>query len=170
MVPVPLSDIDRRVPRRKIRSDLLHIELENILALGHPGIPIFVSLPQTFASKPEEIGIFEASVYWLLDPTDISEESLQRFRLREEPVMQILLNKPRHGLTSDALISRIPSILNGENPLPLDTLFILTSVELVDFMGCKVQWRLSKARAHMMAHEVNWVMIIYRTDLQKPCV
>jgi hypothetical protein len=158
--PIPLSDLGRSVPARRVRLDPWLAELENVLVAGKVGLPFAVALPAEFAANPGDIAVFEAH----LQPK--GPEMGPRFVTApvQDNVVDILLYKPSKTLTADALARLIPSILEGRTAEPpKGALSLLSSQESVDLPMRKVSWRLSREKARQMRKE-GWVMVVYRTD------
>jgi hypothetical protein len=161
--PIPLSDINRRVARRKVRLDPWKLELENILANSLEGIPFFVTLPVDFTTDHTDITTFEASfrssdshIGTMLDPYPPFD-----------PVICLLFYKP--GPNADDLVRMLPNIFEGNRKQPEPgTVFVLTSQELVDYPGKRIQWKMSRKKAREM-RTGGWNMVAYRTDCQKTC-
>ncbi|KAJ6520693.1 hypothetical protein DFH09DRAFT_1426866 [Mycena vulgaris] len=158
--PIPLSDLTRSVPSRRVRLDPWFAEFENILASAQAGIPFAVPLPADFATTHIEIGIYEAVVQ--LSGPDLGP--MFATAPVHDNVVGILLYKPSKTFTTNALVRLIPAILEGRTTEPRrGTVFILSSQEMVDIPGRKVSWRLSRDRVRKMRME-GWVMVVYRTD------
>jgi hypothetical protein len=58
--PIPLSEMYRRVARRKVRLDPWKLKLENIISTSLEGIPFFIARPEDFAADHTEITTFES--------------------------------------------------------------------------------------------------------------
>ncbi|KAF7345643.1 hypothetical protein MVEN_01583700 [Mycena venus] len=158
--PIPLSDLGRSVPVRRVRLDPWLAEFENILVAGLEGLPFAVSLPADFAKDHTDIVIYEAVV----QPKGPDLGPMFATAPVQDNVVDILLYKPSRTLTVDALARLIPSIIERRMAEPLrGTVYLLSSQEMVDIPGKKVSWRLSKQRAQEMRKE-GWVMVVYRTD------
>ncbi|KAF8210815.1 hypothetical protein K438DRAFT_1569292, partial [Mycena galopus ATCC 62051] len=158
--PIPLSELSRSIPARKVRLDPWRAEFENILVAGHAGLPFAVPLPVDFATVASDIGIYEAVVQ--TKGPDLGP--MFAIAPVQDNVVDILLYKPSKTLAVDALARLIPSILEGRTKEPpRGALFLLTSQEIIDIPGRKVSWRLSKQKAREMRAE-GWVMVVYRTD------
>jgi hypothetical protein len=162
--PIPLSEINRRVPRRKIRLDPWRLELENILATSLEGIPFLVPLPDDFTTDYTEIALFEGFFQSSSPNIGTILEPFSPF----DPVVGVLFYKCVQGTTAEALTKMLPSILDGKKqPAPGD-IYVLTSQELVDYPGRRIQWRMSRVRANKMVQD-GWAMVAYRADKQWPC-
>ncbi|GBE90098.1 hypothetical protein BKA93DRAFT_457437 [Sparassis latifolia] len=161
--PIPVSDINRRVPKRKIRLDILHAEFENVLALSHRGFPFAISLPADFVTSHKEVGVFEASVRSSSPMLSSPSSSIPPF----DPAVYLLFYKPAPNLTASAVVTALPSILDGKMEPPPGEIYILTAQETFDLDARKVSWMLSKRRARKMKRE-GWVMVAYRTDCKEP--
>ncbi|KAJ7498066.1 hypothetical protein B0H11DRAFT_1998531 [Mycena galericulata] len=159
--PIPVSDVNRRVPARPVRLDPWIAELEAILATGLQGIPFHVPLPDDFAASHTEIGTFEATVESSSPWMGFMMGTMVNPMPVEDPVVCLLLYKPS-SLSADELLAKLPSILNGAQSPQRGALCILTSQEAVAVPI--IRWRLSKARVARMREE-GWVMVAYRTDV-----
>jgi hypothetical protein len=158
--PIPLSDLSRSVPARRVRLDPWLAEFENILVTARVGMPFAVMLPADFATAHTDIVIYEAAV----QPKGPDLGPMFATVPVQDPVVDILFYKPSKTLTVDALVRLIPSILEGRTVEPLrGTLCLLSSQEMVDIPGRKVSWRLSRDRVKRMRAE-GWVMVVCRTD------
>ncbi|KAJ7483585.1 hypothetical protein FB451DRAFT_1028935 [Mycena latifolia] len=161
--PIPLSDLVRKVPSRRVRLDPWLAEFECILAAAQAGIPFAVPLPADFATTHDKIGVYEAVV----QVNALAMGSMFAPLPVQEPVVGILLYKPSKAFTTDALVRLIPAILEGRAAEPrMGTVYILSSQEMVDIPGRRVSWRLSKDRVRTMRDE-GWAMVVYRTDIQE---
>ncbi|KII91875.1 hypothetical protein PLICRDRAFT_157310 [Plicaturopsis crispa FD-325 SS-3] len=160
--PIPLSDMSRRVPRRKVRLDLWRAEFENILAVAHAGLPFSIPFPADFARSYADIGLYEAVV----KPTDREMPGTIFNPLPAwDPVVCLLFYK--QSVDPRALVSSLPAILDGKQQPRAGDAFVLTAQEGVDLPGGKVSWRMSRSRTAKMRAE-QWRMIVYRTDAQAP--
>ncbi|KAJ7041619.1 hypothetical protein C8F04DRAFT_994717 [Mycena alexandri] len=160
MFPIPLSDLTRSVPSRRVRLDPWLAEFENILVTSQAGLPFAVSLPREFARNHTDIAVYEAVVQ--LKGPDLGP--MFATAPVQDPVVDILLYKPSKTLTVDALARLISGILEGgPTQMGRGTLYLLSSQEVVDIPGRKVSWRLSRDRVRTMRAE-GWVMVVYRTD------
>ncbi|KAJ7500536.1 hypothetical protein B0H11DRAFT_1995698 [Mycena galericulata] len=158
--PIPLSDLTRSVPPRRVRLEPWVAEFESILATARVGMPFAVPVPPGFATSHSEIGVYEAVVQ--LNGPDMGP----RFVTApvQDNVVGILLFQPSKAFTAAALVRGIPTILEGRNNEPRrGAVCILSSPEMVDIPGRKVAWRLSRERVRKMRAE-GWVMVVYRTD------
>ncbi|KAK7031941.1 hypothetical protein R3P38DRAFT_3265860 [Favolaschia claudopus] len=160
--PIPISELQRTVPARRVRLDPWRAEFENILVAAHQGLPFAISLPSDFAKDPNDIAVFEAVVQ--TKGGDIGT----MFGPVQDNVVDIMLYKPPKMLSVDTLSRVVPGILESDGKMEpkTGTLCLFSSQESVDLPSRKVSWRLSKARAKKMREE-QWVMVVYRTDMQK---
>ncbi|KAJ7173293.1 hypothetical protein C8R46DRAFT_945999 [Mycena filopes] len=158
--PIPLSDLTRSGPSRRVRLDPWLAQLENILVPARAGLPFAVALPREFAPTHTDIAVYEAVVQTK------GPDSFGMFSAPvEDPVVDLLFFKPSRTPNADALARLIPNILEtaSEGIVPRGTVCLLSSQELVDIPGRRVSWRMSRERVRKMRAE-GWVMVVYRTD------
>ncbi|EIW52006.1 uncharacterized protein TRAVEDRAFT_53988 [Trametes versicolor FP-101664 SS1] len=160
--PIPLDDMRRRVPSRRVRTDPWIVEFENIVATAYYAIPFPVAstLPPSFSCEPEDILVWEAKVTATL-PFSTSWNPFMGYGSPYEPVTRLLFYKP----SADApgtLISGMPRIFEGAASPPPGTFFVLTAQELVQY-DTRIRFRLSKRRVESMQAE-KWSMVAYRQD------
>lgn len=164
-LPIPVSDINRRVKERVVRLDPWTVELGTILVTALHGIPFYVALPKEFQTLSHtDIGTFEAKVEFSGPWMGFMMGTLMPV---EDPVVCLLFYKSSIGLRPDELIAKLPEILGGAgSPELCGSLFVLTSQEVVDVPT--IRWRLSKTRVSRMKEE-GWAMVAYRTDEALSC-
>ncbi|KAJ7750682.1 hypothetical protein DFH07DRAFT_922529 [Mycena maculata] len=158
--PIPLSDLSRSVPPRRVRLEPWLAEFEPIFASAQAGLPFAVQVPSGFTTAHDEIGIYDAVVQ--LSAPDLGP----RFATApvQDNVVGIVLYQPSKAFTASSLVRLIPTILEGRATEPRrGTVCILSSPQMVDIPGRKVGWRLSRDRVRRMREE-GWVMVVYRTD------
>ncbi|KAL6301519.1 hypothetical protein BKA93DRAFT_796987 [Sparassis latifolia] len=156
--PIPVSDISRRVPMRKIRLDPWFAEFENILALTYKGLPFAVSLPDSFAQSHTDIGLFESA------SSPLFPVALDRI-----PSVCLLFYKPGAGMDPAELVSAVPSILEGQSLPRQDDLYILTALQSLQCINhvWKAQWMFSWKRIQRLRRE-KWLMVVYHAALRRP--
>ncbi|TFY79515.1 hypothetical protein EWM64_g4494 [Hericium alpestre] len=154
--PIPVSDMDRRVPRHRARLDPWLAELENIFAIAYEAIPFPLLLPAGFASDAATIGMFEAAAEkGFLYNLPI----MQNF----DPVGCLLFYKSSAGLRPHEIAMELGEILNGQMQPPVGHIHIVTAIEVLDMPKGTVRWRMNKERVRTMQNE-GWDMICYRSD------
>lgn len=160
--PIPVTDMKRRVPIRKVRLGPWHAEFEVILATAHEGMPFSVSLPADFARNHTDIRTFEAQ----LQETSYGFGSLPSL---DDPVVFLMFYKPGQGVAGPKeLVSAVPELLEGRKTTPSRNLFILTAQEKFDLPCKTVSWRLSRERVYLMKQQ-EWCLVAYRSDTREPC-
>lgn len=160
--PIPLADLNRRVPSRRVRTDPWLAEFENIVATAYYAIPFPVAstLPAGFSCEPEDILVWEARVTATL-PFSTSWNPFMGYGSPYEPVTRLLFYKPSVDAPG-TLISGMPRIFEGAaSPAP-GTFFVLTAQELVQY-EMRIRFRLSRRRVEKMRAE-KWSMVAYRQD------
>ncbi|KAL6298482.1 hypothetical protein BKA93DRAFT_65275 [Sparassis latifolia] len=160
--PIPLADAHQRVSRRRLRLDPWLVELETLLATVQAGLPFPITLPTQATPLPplEDIVLFEAEA----EPPVIARPPWA-YTSPFDPVINLLFFR---GPASRAasLVSSIPAIFEGRaDPAP-GSMFVLTSLESVDWRAT-IRWRMSRARVERMRRE-EWYMIAYRVDIYEP--
>lgn len=160
--PIPLEDIRRRVPSRRVRTDPWLVEFENIVATAYYAIPFPVAitsaLPAGFSCEPEDILVWEAKVAATLPFSTFMGYGSQS---PYEPVTRLLLYKPSVDVPG-TLIGGMRRIFEGTASPPPGTFFVLTAQELVQY-DTRIRFRLSKRRVERMRVE-KWSMVAYRQD------
>ena len=163
-MPIPVSDIMRRVTKRKVCLDPWRVELETILATAYEGIPFAVSMPSDLASTHTDIGVYETK----LKETTYGFGSFPSLA-GNDPVVCLMLYRPgQDGIGPKELVASIPAILDGRKKHSIGSLFILTAQDVFDLPGKIVRWRMSRKRALMMKKQ-GWCLVAYRSDTQEPC-
>lgn len=161
--PIPVSDSNKRVTRRKVRLDPWLAELETIVATGYKGIPFALSLPSKFVHSYTEIGIFEAKITAKIYGPG-STPGLPVY----DPVVSLLLYKPNQRVSGPkAMVSLIPAIFEGRTTPPAGDLFIFTTLEYFDLPLGRVQWKISRNRIQKMKAD-GWYLVAYRSDTKEP--
>ncbi|KAF7985824.1 hypothetical protein HWV62_490 [Athelia sp. TMB] len=153
--PIPITEISRRVAKRKVRLDPWLAELETILAMTLQGLPFAISLPPDFAQTPAEIGLFE---------TDVREEGWHFGFVASEPTLNLIFY-PSSQYVLKPLLASIHAAFEGHKtsaPITPGSYTILTAMEAFDRRGV-VRWRMSHERVRRMIGE-GWYMAAYRTD------
>ncbi|KZP20325.1 hypothetical protein FIBSPDRAFT_789699 [Athelia psychrophila] len=156
--PIPITEIHRRVLKRKVRLDPWLAELEAILASTLHGLPFAISLPLNFSQSSAEIGLFE---------TNVLEEGWHVDFRASEPTLNLIFYKPSSSWipwnrSIDTLLASIRAAFEGNESVAQGSFFILTAIEAFDRRGV-VRWRLSRERVQRMKAN-NWSMVAYRTD------
>lgn len=160
--PIPVSEITRRVPRRRIRLDPWLLEFETVLAIAHKGIPFPVALPQDYAQNASDIGTYEALVMpaRMAPPMDFDDIDMSPF----SPMTRLLLYKPGNG-GPDPIVDKLPRIMEGKTGPPPGEVYVVTSPDTVDYLE-RVTWKMSKRRVEQMRKE-KWQMVAYRIGMNE---
>ncbi|KAI0357702.1 hypothetical protein OH77DRAFT_1421794 [Trametes cingulata] len=162
MWPIPVDDMRRRVPSRRVRTDPWLVEFETIIATAHDGIPFPIAsiLPTDFTREREDIQVWEATVTATL-PFAAAFNPFMGFGSPYEPVTRLLFYKPAE-VSPASLIGGMRAVFEGRPTPAPGTFFILTAQELVQY-DRRIRIRLSKQRVERMKRE-NWCMVAYRQD------
>ncbi|KAH7922618.1 hypothetical protein BV22DRAFT_1070111 [Leucogyrophana mollusca] len=164
--PIPLSEIKKRVPPRRLRLDPWYSELETLIATAQGGIPFSVSLPKDFVKDHTEIGFFETPV----TSADTMLGLFMPFMVSgpiADPVVSLIFYKSQIGMSADSLVSSIPAILEGRQDPPRGTVHIVSATQVVGYPPRILRWRMSEKRVLKMKQE-QWSMVGYRTDTREP--
>lgn len=143
--PIPVSDGNRRVRARQVRTDPWLVEFENIIATAYYGIPfsIATALPKDFSRDPEDIRVWEAKVYVTL-PFAMSAIAAYGRSTPFEPTTRLLFYRPALVSPEDT-IQKMEAIFEGKvSPAP-GSFFVLTAQEYVQYRT-RVRFRLSRRR------------------------
>lgn len=155
ILPIPVSEIRRRVPRRKVRLDPWLADLENILAPSWRGLPFPISLPANFAKTPEEIGTYAASC-------SINNPMVEMFH-PGDPTIILVFYKATPSINENKITDAIPNMFEGK-PFPaVGNIVILTTQEAVD-QHKELRWRLNRKRAEEMMRG-KWFVVAVRGDM-----
>jgi hypothetical protein len=160
--PIPVSDVNRRVLRRKVNLDPWLVEMESILAVVHTGLPFVVPLPDY---SDADITTFESAFSFGTFSRDTRFHEVSM----ENECVSLLFYKESPIASPLDLVCMLPAHLNGQRRIPSGDVFILTSQEFIDVTGLSVRWKLSKKRFGTMQRDPGWKMVIFRTDIQEPC-
>lgn len=158
--PIPVSEIHRRVQRRRIRLDPWLMEFENMIATAYEGIPFSVCVLPNWARSASDLCVLETEVR----PARIFSTRWEDPSPPFAPVVNMLFYNPQVFLSgAKSLILSIPDILEGTKNPPPGSIYILTSVESLDYL-IRVRWRMSRQRYTHMKEE-RWVVVLYRKDI-----
>ncbi|KAI0366579.1 hypothetical protein BV20DRAFT_971757 [Pilatotrama ljubarskyi] len=160
--PIPLQDLDRRVPLRTVRTDPWLVEFENIVATADYAIPfaIATSLPPGFVHDPDDIQVWEALLTATL-PFSTTWNEFTRYMSPYEPVSRLLFYRPSLVVPQE-VINNMRSVFEGRWSPPVGSFFVLTAQELLRYQD-RVRFRLSRKRVEKMKAE-KWRMLVYRND------
>ncbi|OSX56847.1 hypothetical protein POSPLADRAFT_1050487 [Postia placenta MAD-698-R-SB12] len=142
--------------------------LLHLYRVGYPGhwlsdflnsVPFSVGVPPNWARSASDLCVLEAKVR----PARIFSTRWEDPSPPFAPVVNVLFYDPQvFSPGAKSLILSIPDILEGRKDPPPGSVYILTSVESLDYL-IHVRWRMSRQRyAHMKAE--RWVMVLYRKD------
>lgn len=163
-LPIPISEIGRRVPKRKVNLDPWFIEFENIIATSYESLPFPISLPRApFATSHTEIGTFEVKI----SPDEFEQGSFMKYLSVMDPVVSLIFYKAGTILDTTDLVQKLPQILEGKGvarPANGD-FYILTSVERFEMSAGLVSWRMSRERVNKMRAQ-RWLVMAYRHDAE----
>ncbi|EIM87131.1 uncharacterized protein STEHIDRAFT_167970 [Stereum hirsutum FP-91666 SS1] len=167
-LPVPVSEIGRRVQKRRVNLDPWFLEFENIIATSYESLPFPISLPRTpFATSHTEIGTFEVKI----PSNEFEPATFTKFLSIMDPVISLIFVKA--GATSDPmdLVKKVPQILEGKGGArpACGEIYILTGVERFEMSAGLVSWRMSRDRVKKMQAS-GWFMMAYRFDAEIPVV
>lgn len=163
-LPMPVTELSRRVSKRKVNLDPWLVEFENILASAYESLPFPVSLHHpTFAASHTEIGLFEAK----LSSDEFDLMTTMKILSPLDPVVSLMFFKPVDNLDPNELVRQVPQLLEGKrgNGPAKGQMCILTSVEKFEISTGLVRWRMSRERAGKMKAS-GWVMMGYRFDTE----
>ncbi|KAI0366567.1 hypothetical protein BV20DRAFT_1002228 [Pilatotrama ljubarskyi] len=160
--PIPLEDMRRRVPSRRVRTDAWLVEFENIIATAYDGIPFPIAslLPADFTRDREDIRVWEAKVTATI-PFTATYSPFMGYGSPYEPVTRLLFYRPAET-SPHTLISSMRAIFEGRSSPAPGTFFVLTAQELVQY-DRRIRFRLSKQRVERLKRE-KWSMVAYRQD------
>lgn len=142
--------------------------LLHLYRVGYPGhwlsdflkcVPFSVGVPPNWARSASDLCVLEAKVR----PARIFSTRWEDPSPPFAPGVNVLFYDPQvFSPGAKSLILSIPDILEGRKDPPPGSVYILTSVESLDYL-IHVRWRMSRQRyAHMKAE--RWVMVLYRKD------
>ena len=164
--PIPVSDLDCRVPLRKVNLEPWLVEMETILTMAYIGFPFAVQLPAGVLPSHADISVFEAT----FSLGTIGAAARFHEMSPEDPCISLLFYKASSTASPLDLVRMLPAQLNGQQQcMPSGDVFILTSQDHVDVPRFSVRWKLSEERFRRMQHDPGWEMVIFRTDIQEPC-
>ncbi|KAI0357691.1 hypothetical protein OH77DRAFT_1435494 [Trametes cingulata] len=160
--PIPVQDLDHRVPLRAVRTDPWLVEFENIIATGYYAIPFAIAqgLPSGFSRDPDDIQVWEAQLTATL-PFSTTRNSFTGFASPYEPTSRLLFYRPSLVVPRE-VISKMRSIFEGRTSPPVGSFFILTAQDVLQYQS-RVRFRLSRKRVERMKAE-KWCMLVYRSD------
>lgn len=156
--PIPVSEIRRRVPKRKVRLDPWLPDLENILAPTWRGLPFAIVLPSEFAKTEEEIGTYSTKC-------KINNPMLDVFH-PGDPTIVLVFFKAVYGVSEYTIAGTIPELFEGKDYPTVGNIFILTMQEAVD-QRKEIRWKMSRKRAAEMMQD-KWFMVAVRSDMHLP--
>jgi hypothetical protein len=161
--PIPVSDITRRVTRRKVHLDPWLAELETILATAYEGIPFLVPLPSGSARSHYDVGTYEAKLEGSYNIGSMLNHPSR------DPIVFLMFYRPGQDVAGPKeLVASVPALLEGRNKPPAGSLSILTAQDIFDLPGKTVRWRICRRRAEMMMKQ-QWCLVAYRSDTREPC-
>ncbi|KAA1474604.1 hypothetical protein DENSPDRAFT_824616 [Dentipellis sp. KUC8613] len=163
-MPIPLSYMQARVPRRAVRTDPWLAELETLLATAYEGLPFPVRLPAGFASSAADIAVYEARVEGAPAASPWGGGGVPM-----QATTSLLFYKPSRAYSADAIVRNLPMMFESKAGPPEGEIQILTAQEAVDVPNGVVRWRMSRRRAERMVEE-GWVMSAYRFDVNEPVI
>ncbi|KAI9060048.1 hypothetical protein FKP32DRAFT_1679333 [Trametes sanguinea] len=161
-LPMPLSEMRRRVASRRVRTDPWLVEFENIIATAYHAVPFPIShaLPEDFSRDGEDIGVWEVRTT-PTQPFTIMWAFFSGNGSPYEPTARLLFYKPSQT-TPTEVIKNLPSVFEGaKSPAP-GSFFILTAQDVMQY-DTRIRFRLSKRRVEKMKEE-KWAMLAYRQD------
>lgn len=136
-VPIPVSDIFKRVSQRKVKLDPWLADFECTLAVTHQGLPFAVSLPSGYARSGAEIGTYETFV----QPLGFTRGNYSPYDCttclmfwKPDPSSPDLL---REGMR---LATMVPEILEPGSKVPVG-ITILTCQEEMNYCK-KIKWKM----------------------------
>lgn len=163
-LPIPVTELNRRVSKRKINLEPWLVEFENILATAYESLPFPVLLHRlAFATSHTEIGVFEVR----LSHDEFDLMTTMKILSPLDPVVSLMFFKPVDNLDPNELVRLVPQILEGkrgDGPAK-GHMCILTSVEKFEMSTGLVRWRMSRERVRKMKAS-GWVMMGYRFDME----
>jgi hypothetical protein len=163
--PIPVSDMKRRVSRRKVDLEPWLVEIETILALTQSGFPFAVWLPGGCPPSHSQITTFETTFSFGTFHPDTRFHEVSK----EDQCVSLLFYKGSFTTSPRDLVHMFPAHLNGQQHIPPGEAFILTSQESLDMTRLSVQWKLCEERFRRMQRNSGWKMVIFRTDIQESC-
>lgn len=158
-LPIPVSELFRRVPKRKVCLEPWLADLENILAMSYESLPFAFSAPSGFARSFSDIGLYETTLSPFLFNPATSMDMLPP----HVPVISLIFYKPG-SFSPEYLSSNLVQIVEGKKLAGQGELFVLTAVERFSKRDGVIRWRMSKKRMREMKMQ-KWVMISYRFDV-----
>lgn len=165
-LPIPVSDIFKRVSRRKVRVGPWLADLECTLAVTHQGLPFAVSLPSGFARSGAEIGTYEASVKSCSDALGFMRGNYSPY----DCTTCLMFWKPSAS-SPDPMLEGMrfamlfPKLLEPNTQIPANVT-VLTAQDEMD-LEKKIKWKMSRERMKVMKAE-KWVMMAFRADFKTP--
>ena len=155
--PIPTSELNRRVPARRVRLDPWVPELETIISIADKGIPFSISSTPDHANGILDIGTFEARV----KPKHYPPTAIYRLMSPFAPHARLLFYKPGDDSAED-IVSKLPSLVECKGGRASGQVYIVTAPDKVQFDD-RVTWKMSKKRVEKMIEE-KWNMVVYRTE------
>jgi hypothetical protein len=163
-IPRPVSELSVKGVIHRIRVDPWLADLEAILTSSLDGLAFALQMPTGFATNPDEIGHYKASI----DPNMFYTNPFMKFPVHDA-VLALLFYKDvktldaRATKTLNSFFESIPSIIDGQTTPPSGSFHILTSIDSIDLKKGEVRWRISQTRMAKMRRE-RWSMVAWRTD------
>ncbi|OSD01022.1 hypothetical protein PYCCODRAFT_1478791 [Trametes coccinea BRFM310] len=161
-LPIPLSEMHRRVPSRRVRTDPWLVEFENIIATGYHAIPfpIAYALPEGFSREPEDIRVWEVRTT-PTQPFAIMWGFFSNNGSPYEPTARLLFYRPSQTTPAE-VIKGLHSVFEGATSHAPGSFFILTAQDVMQY-DKRIRFRLSRRRVEKMKEE-KWAMLAYRQD------
>ncbi|KAF8970584.1 hypothetical protein BDZ97DRAFT_1753793 [Flammula alnicola] len=162
-LPIPMTEVNKRKPFRRIHLDAWQAELQVILASTKAALPFSVAVPPEYPSW-EDIRIYKATV----EPVNLQRNPLSRYwgplASPFTRAVGLIFYRPTKGLDADTLVHRVPAILEGDREVQGLKVQIMLSQEKVDLSKGELSWKMSESWYEKMKAE-KWKMAAYRTDL-----
>ncbi|KAJ3509543.1 hypothetical protein NLJ89_g5166 [Agrocybe chaxingu] len=154
-LPVPLSEIDRRIPRRKVDLGGWQAELEVILALVADAVPFSVGTPPDFATI-EDIMRFECDVSLIPG----AECNIGKAHA-------LIFFDPSQDYHPVGVINNLPAVLNGSSRMNARFQIFLGQNIIDLYQKNAVSWKISRKWHEKMKAE-DWSMMVFRSDIRSP--
>ncbi|CAA7262632.1 unnamed protein product [Cyclocybe aegerita] len=155
-LPVPVSEIDRRIPRRKVHLGGWRAELEVILALVADVVPFSVGISPEFTAIED---IMRCECDALLLPG--AECNIGK-------IHALLFFDPSQDYHPVGIINNLSAVLNGNSRMKNARFQIFLGQNEIDlYQKNAVSWKISRKWHRKMKVE-GWSMIVFRTDTRSP--
>ncbi|KAK7056835.1 hypothetical protein VNI00_002552 [Paramarasmius palmivorus] len=155
---IPLSEMGKRGPSRKLNLHPWRTEFETILALSYEAIPFPLVLPADFAQVHTEIATFEA-------PTPVLGMTVMMGMHAFDPSLSLIFFKSGRDLPPNCTFS---DILEGRQTTKGDV-YVVTAVDQLASGIATVRWRMARARVRKMQQE-GWKLLVFRHDFTEQSV